>query len=140
MVTPASTRILTLVLALTATTAFADDFMLGPGRIMSDPVRPSADCDNNPAEPAASSGATARVIYHDGQNAPVSVPVNPRGIDGTPGAASGADSTTGGAGTADAADTASPASSPRLPSAEPSVPQKPRNGLRWQSVLPGSIK
>ena len=101
MVTPASTRILTLVLALTATTAFADDFMLGPGRIMSDPVRPSADCDNNPAEPAASSGATVST----------------------------------------AADTpdAAPAT-PRLPSAEPAVPQKPRNGLRWQSVLPGSIK
>lgn len=129
MVTPASTRILLLVLALTATTALADDFMLGPGRIMSDPVRSSADCDNSPAEPAASSGATARVIYHDGQNAPVSVPVNPRGGVGA------------GATVSTAADTpdAAPAT-PRLPSAEPAVPQKPRNGLRWQSVLPGSIK
>lgn len=128
MFSPATTRILLLGLALTATSALADDFMLGPGRIMSDPVR-SADCDNTPAEPAASSGATARVIYHDGQNAPVSVPVTPRGGVGA------------GASVANAADTPDAApTTPRLPSAEPAVPQKPRNGLRWQSVLPGSIK
>jgi hypothetical protein len=119
-----------LVLALTTTSALADDFMLGPGRVMSAP-RASADCDTgNPAEePAASSGATARVIYHDGQNAPVSVPVNPRG-----GVGAGATVSTV-SNTPDAAPT-----TPRMPSAEPAVPQKPRNGLRWQSVLPGSIK
>ena len=130
MGTPAITPVLLLALALTATSALADDFMLGPGRVMSEPARAAADCDTNTAEePAASSGATARVIYHDGQNAPVSVPVNPRG-----GVGAGATVSTGG----DTPD-ARPAT-PRMPSAEPAVPQKPRNGLRWQSVLPGSIK
>lgn len=138
MVTPALSRILLLGLALVATTALADDFMLGPGRFMSD-----ADSRDNtsPVESVAPATGATRVIYHDGHNAPVSVPVNPRGIDGTAaGSTSGADSTTATPATADAADNSASATPTRLPSAEPSVPQKPRNGLRWQSVLPGSIK
>lgn len=138
MVTPALSRILLLGFALVATTALADDFMLGPGRFMSD-----ADTRDNtsPMESTAPASGTARVIYHDGHNAPVSVPVNPRGIDGAAaGGSTGADSTTAATATADTADSAVSTTPTRLPSAEPSVPQKPRNGLRWQSVLPGSIK
>lgn len=133
MVTPATMRILLLGLACMATSALADDFMLGPGRIMNGPDR-AADCDTSPAEPAASSGATARVIYHDGHNAPVSVPVTPRSAGGASGTVSADRTTT----TADTTETTP--NTVRLPSAEPAVPQKPRNGLRWQSVLPGSIK
>jgi hypothetical protein len=125
-------RVLILMLghALLAGSACADDFMLGaaPGGAVLAQSR--QDCDIAPSEPAP-----ARVIYHDGQRAPVSVPVESRtvvGDDVTTPDATAATESTGTAGTAAAVS---------LPSAEPAVPQKPRGGgLRWQSVLPGSIK
>lgn len=122
--------ILLLGLALLAGVSHADDFMLGaaaPGGVALAQTR--QDCDIQPA------AANARVIYHDGQSAPVSVPMDARGAvadtasSNEPAIAEGGGSSTGSA------------AAVTLPSAEAAIPQKPRGGgLRWQSVLPGSIK
>lgn len=123
MLTIPNSLILAFGFALLAGPACADDFMISatPGGVALAQSR--QDCDT----PASS---RARVIYHDGQSAPISVPVDSRSL------------------VSDSADTgpessasAAPAAAVSLPSAEPSVPQRPRGGgLRWQSVLPGSIK
>jgi hypothetical protein len=113
-------------LALLAGACHADDFMLGgnaaPGAVL---AQSRQDCDIQPA-------ASARVIYHDGQRAPVSVPMDARG------ALSDDVATMDSPGESAAS---APAATVTLPSAEAAIPQKPRGGgLRWQSVLPGSIK
>lgn len=127
MLTISRPLILLLALALLAGACHADDFMLGaaaPGGAAL--ARSRQNCD---IQPAASS---PRVIYHDGQRAPVSVPMDTRGSVSDDVAA--ADS-------ADEPSTGAPARAVPLPSAEAAVPQKSRGGgLRWQSVLPGSIK
>lgn len=122
MLTISRSLILLLSLALLAGVSHADEYLLGssaPGNVALAQSR--QDCDIQPA-------ANARVIYHDGQSAPVSVPVDARGAVGeraatTPGGDSGTASTS-------------------LPSSADTVSNpKPRGGgLRWQSVLPGSIK
>jgi hypothetical protein len=124
MLTIPPSLILALSLALMSTTACADDFMIAaaPGGVALAQSR--QDCDIAP-------GSSARVIYHDGQSAPISVPVDSRAL------VSDGDSSE----SSPESGTPSPAASVSLPSAEPSVPQRPRGGgLRWQSVLPGSIK
>lgn len=126
MLTNSRSLILLLGLAVLAGTCHADEYLLGnaaPGNVALAQSR--QDCDIQPA-------SSARVIYHDGQSAPVSVPVDARGRVGedvatTPGGnrSSGSDS----------------AAAPSLPSADAVAAPKPRGGgLRWQSVLPGSIK
>jgi len=124
MLTNSRSLILLLGLALLAGTSHADEYLLGgsaPGNVALAQSR--QDCDIQPA-------SSARVIYHDGQSAPVSVPVDARGRVGedvatTPGSNRGSDS----------------AAAPSLPSADAVAAPKPRGGgLRWQSVLPGSIK
>jgi hypothetical protein len=127
MLTMSRILILLLGLAVLAGVSHADDFMLGggsaPGGVALAQSR--QDCDIQPT------AASARVIYHDGQRAPVSVPMDARGSVGDDVA-----STEGAGDTAPASGAAV-----TLPSAEAAVPQKPRGGgLRWQSVLPGSIK
>jgi len=128
MLTISRSLIPLLALALLAGVCQADDFMLGgnaaPGAAVLAQSR--QDCDIQPA------AASARVIYHDGQRAPVSVPMDARGslsddvaTADTPGESAAS----------------APAAAVTLPSAEAAIPQKPRGGgLRWQSVLPGSIK
>jgi hypothetical protein len=125
MLTNPRSFILLLGLALLAGTSHADEFLLGSSAPAGVALAQSRqDCDIQPA-------ASARVIYHDGQSAPVSVPVDARGSVGEEVATS-----TGGSGSSD-----STAAAPSLPSAESVAPPKPRGGgLRWQSVLPGSIK
>lgn len=127
MLTISRTLILLLALAVLAGACHADDFMLGaaaPGGVAS--ARSRQNCD---IQPAASS---ARVIYHDGQRAPVSVPMDTRGSVSDEVSATD---------TQDEPATSAPARAVTLPSAEAAVPQKSRGGgLRWQSVLPGSIK
>lgn len=124
MLTHLRTLILLLSLALLAGVSQADDFMLGgavSGGLALAQSRP--DCD-------IPSSGDARVIYHDGQSAPVSVLLDARGaVSDEIGATNGSDvADSGGAPVV-------------LPSAEAAIPQKPRGGgLRWQSVLPGSIK
>lgn len=122
MLTNPRPLILLLSLAFLAGASHADEYLLGgstPGGVALAQSR--QDCDIQPA-------ASARVIYHDGQSAPVSVPVDARGTVGEQVA-----TTPGGA------DAATPAAS--LPSTDVVAPPKPRGGgLRWQSVLPGSIK
>ncbi|TDR41103.1 hypothetical protein DFR29_11115 [Tahibacter aquaticus] len=121
------TRTLLLLMSLSALSGIvrADDFMLGGAPTLA-MAQVRQDCDIPP-----SSTAQARVIYHDGQQAPISVPVDSRAV------VSDDISTPGG----DSAELSRGAGSVNLPSAEPAVPQKPRGGgLRWQSVLPGSIK
>lgn len=124
MLTPMRSLILLLSLAFVAGVSHADDFMLGgavSGGMALAQTRP--DCDIQP-------GGSARVIYHDGQSAPVSVPLDARGT---------VSDEVGTAIAGETADSSVPAMT--LPSAEPAIPQKPRGGgLRWQSVLPGSIK
>ncbi|UXI67940.1 hypothetical protein [Tahibacter amnicola] len=131
MFTPVTTRILVLGLAFTATASQADDFMLGAGRSMA-VTEGRSDCDTVASQPV--SGVDAQVIYHDGRQTPVSVPVHiPGGAvsdvsepsERTSASTSGGGSVRGGG---------------SLPSAEPTVPQKRGGGLRWQSVLPGAIK
>ncbi|WP_313919234.1 hypothetical protein [Tahibacter sp.] len=127
MLTISRTLILLLALAVLAGACHADDFMLGggaaPGGVALAQSR--QDCDIPPT-------SSARVIYHDGQRAPVSVPMDARGSVSDDVATIGTP--------AESASSA-PASAVSLPSAEAAVPQKPRGGgLRWQSVLPGSIK
>lgn len=127
MLTNSRSLILLLGLTLLASASHADEFMLGssaPGGVALAQSR--QDCDIQPA-------SSARVIYHDGQRAPVSVPVDARGSVGE-------DVTTpAGGNTAGGGD--STAAAPALPSTEAVAPPKPRGGgLRWQSVLPGSIK
>lgn len=128
MLTISRTLILLLALAVLASACHADDFMLGgasaaPGGVALAQSR--QDCDIPPT-------SSARVIYHDGQRAPVSVPMDVRGSVSD-------DVATIEVPGESAAST--PARTITLPSAEAAVPQKPRGGgLRWQSVLPGSIK
>lgn len=127
MLTISRTLFPLLALALLAGVCHADDFMLGaaaPGGAAL--ARSRQNCD---IQPAASS---ARVIYHDGQRAPVSVPMDARGSVSDEVSANDRQ---------DEAASNAPARAVTLPSAEATVPQKPRGGgLRWQSVLPGSIK
>lgn len=128
MLTISRSLILLLALALLAGACHADDFMLGggaaPGGVALAQSR--QDCDIQPA------ASNASVIYHDGQRAPVSVPMDARG------SVSDDVATTEAPGESAAG---APAGTVTLPSAEAAVPQKPRGGgLRWQSVLPGSIK
>lgn len=129
MLTNSRTVILLLGLALLSGISHADDFMLGgnaPGAAVLAQSR--QDCDIQ-----AGNAAQARVIYHDGQRAPVSVPMDGAIVGEESAAVEAAPAATG-----TAAATAAPLA---LPSAEPAIPQKPRGGgLRWQSVLPGSIK
>lgn len=73
----------------------------------------------------------ARVIFHDGSHAPVSVPVTPR--DDSASAASSVAASTTSSGSVSGGGGAAMV----LPSAEPS---KPRTGPRWQTFLPGSLK
>lgn len=127
MLTISRTLILLLALAVLAGACHADDFMLGggapPGGVALAQSR--QDCDIPPT-------SSARVIYHDGQRAPVSVPMDARGSVSDDVATIG---------TPPESASSAPASAVTLPSAEAAVPQKPRGGgLRWQSVLPGSIK
>lgn len=121
MLTKPRPLFLMLCLAVLAGASHADEFLLGssaPGGVALAQSR--QDCDIQPT-------ADARVIYHDGQSAPVSVPVDARGTVGEQIA-----TTPGG-------NSAVPAAS--LPSIDAVAPSKPRGGgLRWQSVLPGSIK
>lgn len=122
------TRTLILLMCLSALSGIvrADDFMLGGGQTLA-MAQARQDCDIPP-----SAAAEARVIYHDGQMAPVSVPVDARGAV--------SDEPTTPAGT-EVVETSRGAGSVNLPSADPAIPAKPRGGgLRWQSVLPGSIK
>lgn len=127
MLTNSRSLILLLGLILLAGTSHADEYLLGgsaPGGVALAQSR--QDCDIQPA-------SSARVIYHDGQSAPVSVPVDARGRVGddvatTPGGTRGSSGS-------DAA------AAPSLPSPDSVAAPKPRGGgLRWQSVLPGSIK
>lgn len=123
MLTHLRTLILLLSLALLAGVSHADDFMLGAVSGGLALAQSSRDCD-------VPSTGNASVIYHDGQSAPVSVPLNALG------AVSDEIGSVGGSDTAD-----SSGAPVTLPSAEAAIPQKPRGGgLRWQSVLPGSIK
>ncbi|HVH33747.1 hypothetical protein ACFJIW_01005 [Tahibacter sp. UC22_41] len=120
---------LLLLLALLAGVSHADDFMLGaaaPGGVALAQSR--QDCDIQPGS------VNARVIYHDGQSAPVSVPMDSRGaVADTVSSTEAAVPESSGSNSGGAPVT--------LPSAEAVIPQKPRGGgLRWQSVLPGSIK
>lgn len=126
MLTNSPTVILLLGLASMAGIAHADDFMLGGGASGGSVlVQSRQDCDIQPGTAAT----PASVIYHDGQRAPVSVPMD--------GAVVGEDVAT----TADSPRASTAGGPVVLPSAEAAVPQKPRGGgLRWQSVLPGSIK
>ncbi|HSX58701.1 MAG TPA: hypothetical protein VLF18_00745 [Tahibacter sp.] len=121
MLTFSRSLILLLGLAFLAGASHADEYLLGnpaPGGVALAQSR--QDCDIQP-------GGNARVIYHDGQSAPVSVPVDARGTVGEENVA-----------TVPGGDNA-PSSS--LPSVDAVTPPKPRGGgLRWQSVLPGSIK
>jgi hypothetical protein len=121
--------ILLLGLALLAGVSHADDFMLGVAAPSGVALAQSRqDCDIQPA------AANARVIYHDGQSAPVSVPMDARGAVADNASSSDPAVADGGSSTGSAA-------AVTLPSAEAAIPQKPRGGgLRWQSVLPGSIK
>lgn len=122
MLTIPNSLILALGFAFLAGAACADDFMISatPGGVALGQSR--QDCDITPAS------SSARVIYHDGQSAPISVPVDSRALV-SDSAESGPESS------------GRAAAAVSLPSAEPSVPQRPRGGgLRWQSVLPGSIK
>lgn len=124
MLTISQSLILALSFALMSSAACADDFMIAavPGGVALAQSR--QDCDIAP-------GSSARVIYHDGQSAPISVPVDSRALV----------SDAAGAEASPESGVAAPAATISLPSAEPSVPQRPRGGgLRWQSVLPGSIK
>ena len=125
MLTIPQSLILALCLAHLAGTACADDFMLAAAPSGVALAQSRQDCDIAP-------GSSARVIYHDGQSAPISVPVDSQGVVGEE--ARMVDASPESAGAA----TAVPVT---LPSADPAVPQRPRGGgLRWQSVLPGSIK
>lgn len=127
MLTISRPLILLLALALLAGACHADDFMLGGGANASGVTLSQSrqDCDTQPT------ASSTRVIYHDGQRAPVSVPMDTRAsVSGdvapiqTPGGSAGS----------------APAAALTLPSADAAIPQKRGGGLRWQSVLPGSIK
>lgn len=72
----------------------------------------------------------ARVIFHDGSHAPVSVPVTPRDDSVVATAAETTSTSTG-------AVSGGGGAAIVLPSAEPT---KPRVGPRWQTFLPGSLK
>lgn len=124
MLTHLRTLILLLSVVLLAGVSHADDFMLG-GAVSGGLAlaQSSPDCD-------VPSTGNASVIYHDGQSAPVSVPLDALGA------------VSDGIGSVAGSDTADSSGAPvTLPSAEAAIPQKPRGGgLRWQSVLPGSIK
>ncbi len=104
-----------------------------------DSLLPKAAGAGNPGTETGCTGALAaggvisgeaRVIFHDGSHAPVSVPVTPRDehAETTPTATTTASTgaASGGGGAAIV-----------LPSAEPA---KPRIGPRWQTFLPGSLK
>lgn len=67
-----------------------------------------------------------RVIFHDGSHPPVSVPMTPRKNDDTLDTAD-----------IDAASTDSPSHGG---ASEPIAPYRPRQGLRWQTFLPGAMK
>lgn len=125
MLTITRTLILLMGLSTLSGLVHADDFMLGGGQTLA-MAQARQDCDIPP-----SAAAEARVIYHDGQLAPVSVPVDARGAVSDEPASPGTE----------VVETSRGAGSVNLPSADPAVPAKPRGGgLRWQSVLPGSIK
>jgi hypothetical protein len=120
---------LMLMFAIAANCALAGE-MLAPGH------SPSARSECDTQSSSSVEPQMARVIYHDGRAAPVSVPVMPRAA-----ASMMADADADADADAVAADTRSTAGGGlQMPAPDPIVPQKPRNGLRWQSVLPGSIK
>jgi len=117
-----------LIACAAGASACAEGLMLAKGRPLSPELDTGAD-------------APMRVIFHDGSHAPVSVPMTPNATSRmTDGSASDTSDDPGNT-MADADPPVDGASTPigGGPS-EPITPYRPRQGVRWQTFLPGSLK
>ena len=123
--TPAPAVRLALLLVFAAASAEAEGLLPREGIA-------GAGCTGTVSAGAGLAGAAApaRVIFHDGSHAPVSVPLSTPGDAPAP-ALDGAATTTGAvAGSGGGAATSTPGTEPA----------RQRSSPRWQTFLPGSLK